>query len=450
MIQSVGSKRFTDLKRIASEIFSAGIKAVDPEICVRRHLRLDAGVLQIGNSSFPLDQIKRLYLIGFGKASAAMARPVEALLGDRIDGGLIVTKYGHGVPLKHCRVMEAGHPVPDENGVKATDALLDLLASANHNDLILCMISGGGSALTPAPVKGVDLTDKQEMTRLLLSCGANIHEINTIRKHLSHIKGGQLCRKANGASLVSLILSDVIGDDLDIIASGTTAPDISTFHDCLTILSRYSLLETAPDSVLRHMSEGCKGQVDETLKPGASEFDRVENHIVGGISDALNAAAKKACLLHFTPIILSSSIQGEAREVARVLSSIAREVRRFGRPVSPPGCLLSGGETTVTLSANGKGGRNMELALAAGIELADVPRTLLLSAGTDGTDGPTDAAGAFSGDATVIRANALNLSVHQHLAQHNSYPFFQQLSDLLVTGPTRTNVMDLQIILIDK
>jgi len=450
MIQPVGSKCFNDLKRIASAIFLAGIKAVDPEICVRKFLRLDAGILQIGNSSHQLDKVKHLYLIGFGKASAVMARPVEALLGNRIDGGLIITKYEHGVPLKRCRVMEAGHPVPDENGVKATEALLNLVASANHNDLILCMISGGGSALTPAPVKGIDLADKQEMTRLLLSCGASIHEINTIRKHLSYIKGGQLCRRANGASIVSLILSDVIGDDLDIIASGVTAPDVSTFDDCMAILSRYRLFETTPDPVLKHLSEGCKGQVDETLKPGDPQFNRVENYIVGSISDALNAAAKKASHYDFSPLILSSAIQGEAKEVAKVLSSMAREVRRFGRPVSPPGCLLSGGETTVTLRGNGKGGRNMELALAAGIELADVPRTLLLSAGTDGTDGPTDAAGAFASDSTVIRANALNLSARQHLARHNSYPFFQKLGDLLVTGPTRTNVMDLQVILIDK
>jgi glycerate 2-kinase len=439
-----------DLKSIASEIFAAGIKAVDPEDCVKRSLRLDEGTLRIGDSVYNLNRINNLYVIGFGKASAAMARPVEAMLGDRIKDGLVITKYGHGVSLECCRVLEAGHPVPDENGRRATEALLDLVGSATADDLILCLISGGGSALTPAPAEGIELADKQETTRLLLSCGATIHEINTLRKHLSKLKGGQLCRQANGATMVSLILSDVVGDNLDIIASGATAPDASTFNDCIEILLRYDLFEKIPGSVRSYLDQGRKGLVAETLKSGAPEFSKVDNHIVGSLSEALNAAAQKARSLDFNPLLLSSTIQGEAREVAKVLASVAAEVSKHGQPISPPACLLSGGETTVTLKGRGKGGRNMELALGAAQGLKGLSRTLLLSAGSDGTDGPTDAAGAFVDHTTVSRADALHISAFDHLAQNNAYPFFQKLGDLLITGPTRTNVMDLQIILIDK
>lgn len=438
-----------DLKKIATDIFCAGIDAVDPERCVKQFLRYGSNELSIGGKSYPLNKINNIFLIGFGKASAAMAMPVEAMLGNRITDGLIITKYGHGVPLRRCRIMEAGHPVPDDNGARATAALMDMVGTANADDLIICMISGGGSALTPAPAPGIDLADKQETTRLLLACGADIHEINTIRKHLSTIKGGQLCKRANGAAMVSLILSDVIGDDLDIIASGATAPDTATFDDCREILSRYGLLDQVPEPVSRHLSAGCRGQVEETPKPGSAVFNNVYNHIVGSISHALTAAENEAHRQGFNPLVLSSTIQGEAREVAKVLSAVTREVRCAGKPIRPPACLLSGGETTVKLKGSGKGGRNMEFALSAGIELTNLSQVLLLSAGTDGTDGPTDAAGAFADGSTVFRANSLKLSAYHHLDNNDAYPFFQALGDLLVTGPTRTNVMDLQIVLID-
>lgn len=437
------------LKDIASSIFSAGIRAVEPASCVNRHLRLAAGDLRVGETSYPFEASGKLLLIGAGKASAAMARSAERLLGDRIDAGLVITKYDHGVALERCRMMEAGHPVPDENGVRATGALLDLVATAGPGDLILCMISGGGSALTPAPVDGISLADKQETTRLLLACGATIHEINTIRKHLSRIKGGQLCRHANGARMVSLILSDVIGDNLDIIASGATAPDPGTFGDCIEILSRYGLTERIPEPVCRHLSEGSRGRAEETPTSGDPVFDLVDNRIVGSISDALSAAENESRRLGFTPIVLSSMIQGEAREVAKVLCAVAKEVRRSGRPIPAPACLLSGGETTVRIRGDGLGGRNMELALAAGLQLSGDSRTLLLSAGTDGSDGPTDAAGAFADGSTVSRAEALGISACRSLANNDAYRFFHPLGDLLVTGPTRTNVMDLQIGLVD-
>lgn len=438
-----------NLKDLALTIYKAAIAAVTPEKCVRRWMKLTDCNLIVGDHVYNLSKVKKIYLVGAGKASAAMARAAETLLGDYISDGIVITKYGHGVPLSRCRLMEAGHPVPDESGVRATEALLDLVAAAGPEDLILCMISGGGSALCTAPAEGVSLEDKQETTRLLLGCGATIHEINTIRKHLSLIKGGWLYRSANGARIISLILSDVIGDDLDIIASGVTAPDTSTFGDCMEILSRYDLFETVPGAVRYHLSKGCKGEVAETPKPQDHIFANIYNQIVGSISDALVAAETEAGRHGFTPLILTSMIRGEAREVAKVLSAIAEEIRRSNKPVNAPACLLSGGETTVILKGDGVGGRNMELALSAGIELSGCLKTMLLCAGTDGTDGPTDAAGAFVDGTTVTRADALGISAIRHLANNDAYRFFESLGDLLITGPTRTNVMDIQIVLVD-
>ena len=437
------------LKQTAAVIFNTGLQAVDPERCVHRYLNIADNHLRVGEMAFSLDGIGRVFVIGAGKASAAMARAVEAVLGDRIDHGLVITKYGHGVPLKCIQVMEAAHPVPDENGVRATAALLDLVATAGPKDLVLCLISGGGSALTPAPFQGISLADKQMVTELLLGCGATIHEINTIRKHLSRIKGGRLCEQANGAAVVSLILSDVIGDNLDVIASGATAPDPSTFADAQALVDGFGLQEKIPQAVADLLSRGVRGEVPETPKPGDPVFDKARNIIVGSLSEALLAAESQARKRGFNPLVLTSMIQGEAADVAKVLCAVGKEVDRFNRPVAVPACLLSGGETTVTLKGNGLGGRNMELALAAAMELDGARRTLLLSAGTDGTDGPTDAAGAFADGSTVARATAMGLEPQAYLSNNDSYRFFEQIGDLLITGPTRTNVMDLQIVLVD-
>ncbi|MCF8074860.1 MAG: glycerate kinase [Desulfotignum sp.] len=438
------------MKKISKAIFDAGIRAVMPEVCVARHLNLSGSQLSTGGIDLDLDPIRRIYVAGAGKASAAMAKEVEKILGSRIHDGVVVTKYGHGLPLTHCRVVEAGHPVPDENGRTGATALLDLVSEAGPDDLVLCLISGGASALTPLPADGITLGHKQETTRQLLGCGATIHEINTIRKHLSKIKGGQLCAAANGARVISLILSDVIGDDLDIIGSGITAPDTGHFRDCRAILERQGIWDSIPEPVRKHIRSGMDGRIPDTPKPGDPIFSRVTNQVVGSLSDALNAAAIEAENQGVTPLVLSSMIQGEAKEAAKVLCAVAREVRRFGRPVKPPACLLCGGETTVTITGSGTGGRNMELALAGALALAGEGEILLLSAGTDGTDGPTDAAGAFADGNTVSRAKALGLSAENHLAENNSYPFFKAIDDLMITGPTRTNVMDIQILLISE
>ncbi len=436
------------LKKSATAIFEAGVRAVAPDACIKKQVRISSTRLWVGNIDLNLDQIRHVYVAGAGKASAAMAREVEQILGSRIHDGVVVTKYGHGLPLKHCRVMEAGHPVPDSAGVAGASALLDMVSEAGPDDLIVCLISGGASALTPAPADGLSLADKQDTTRQLLGCGATIHEINTIRKHLSKIKGGQVCAAANEARVVSLILSDVIGDDLDIIGSGMTAPDTGHFRDCRAILQRHGIWDSVSEPVRNHIRAGMDGRIPDTPKPGDPIFSRVTNQVVGSLSDALSAAAIEAENQGFTPLVLSSMIQGEAKEAAKVLCAVAREARRSGRPAKPPVCLLCGGETTVTIKGNGTGGRNMELALAGALALQGTFGIMLLSAGTDGTDGPTDAAGAFADENTVSRAKALGLSAEKHLNENNAYPFFKALDDLLITGPTRTNVMDMQILLI--
>lgn len=436
------------LRQTASAIFHAALSAVDPAACVRRWLHPADGGVRVAGRELSARACRNIYIAAIGKAAASMAGAAEAVLEDRIKEGLVITKYGHGQPLARCRVMEAGHPVPDESGMKATDALIELLQKAGPNDLVLCLVSGGGSALSPAPAPGISLADKQAATGLLLGCGADIHEINTIRKHLSRVKGGQLCRFVRGAAVVSLILSDVVGDDIHSIASGITAPDPGTFSECMEIITRYGLWEKIPRPVQKHLSEGIDGLVPETPKPGDPVFASVTNHIVGSNSRALAAAGAEAERLGFRPLVLSSMIQGEARETAKVLCAVLKEVRRSGHPASPPACVLSGGETTVTVRGSGKGGRNMEMALSAAIELAGLPDILFLSTGTDGTDGPTDAAGAFADGGVASRAQGLGLSMRQSLAGNDAYRFFRQTGDLFITGPTGTNVMDLQIMLV--
>jgi hydroxypyruvate reductase len=297
-------------------------------------------------------------------------------------------------------------------------------------------------------VAGVDITAKQQMSRLLLESGATINEINTVRKHLSRIKGGNLCTYTGKAQLVSLILSDVIGDDLQVIASGLTAPDSTTFSDCFQIFDQYHLWDALPAQVANHFTRARAGKAAETPKPDSPTFQRVFNLIIGSNSLALQAAADEAAERGFPPLVLTSMLKGEAREAGLVLTSIAKEIQRSGSPIASPACLLSGGETTVTLAGNGLGGRNMELALAASFELDQTEGILLLSAGTDGTDGPTDSAGAFADGTTAARAKSRGLSPLISLKNNDSYNFFKEIGDLLCTGPTRTNVMDLQIFLI--
>jgi len=436
------------LRADALSIFGDGLAAVDPEAAVRSALRLRSGHLIAGGRRLPLAPGGRIFVVGMGKAAAPMATAVEAVLGERIVRGVVVTKYGHRQPLKRIELLEAGHPLPDEEGLAASQAIEDVLAEAGEKDLVLVLISGGGSALLPAPAGEITLKEKATLTRLFLEAGVEIDEINTVRKHLSRLKGGGLARLAAPAAVLSLILSDVVGDPLDIIASGPTVADPSTYADALDVLCRYRLLDKVPKAVLGHLQQGKEGHLPETPKPDAPFFERTVNLLVGSNGIAVFAAAEKAKKLGYRTLVLSTSITGETRHVAAVHAALARETVASGNPMTPPACLISGGETTVTVHGNGRGGRNQEFALAAAIGIAGLPDTLILSAGTDGTDGPTDAAGAFADGSTTRRAAALGLSPTRHLENNDAYPFFAALGDLFITGATRTNVMDLRIILV--
>ncbi|MBI3329830.1 MAG: glycerate kinase, partial [Nitrospinae bacterium] len=386
-------------------------------------------------------------VVGMGKAGAAMAAALEEVLGERISGGHIIVKYGHGAPLRRVTLHEAGHPIPDESGVRAAHTLIESVRGCGPQELIICLISGGGSALSPAPSDGITLAEKQEMTRMLLACGATIHDINALRKHISQLKGGQLARLASPATLITLVLSDVVGDSLDVIASGPTVADSSTFADCLDILQRYHLVDRVPAAIRRRLEAGAEGVIAETPKPGDPVFDRVQTVIVGRNLQALEAASYQAAALGYQALILSSAIEGETREAAKVHAGIAKEVIASGHPLPAPACILSGGETTVTLQGQGEGGRNQEFVLAMALEIRELCGIAVLSAGTDGTDGPTDAAGAVADWTTCARAERLGLQARVSLANNDAYPFFARLGDLLLTGPTQTNVMDVRIML---
>jgi hydroxypyruvate reductase len=402
--------------------------------------------LTIGGREYDLAGLERIWVVGGGKAATAMVAALNQILGYRLGGGVVVTKYDHadpGLDIGPVEVVEAGHPLPDDSGVQGTKRMADLLASATERDLVLVVLSGGGSALLTLPSAGLDLADLQETTDLLLRAGATIVELNTVRKHLSQSKGGGLARLAGGAPVASLILSDVVGDPLDVIASGPTVPDPTTFADATTILERYGLAGRVPQAVRRHLQAGLHGQLPDTPKAGAALFARVHNVIVGSNRLAAEGAVKEAQARGLNALLLSTFVEGEAREVALVVAALAKELVYFDRPVPRPACLVWGGETTVTVRGQGKGGRNQELALAAALAMQDLPNVLLVALGTDGTDGPTDAAGAVATGETIARATALGLDPFAYLADNDAYTFFDALGDLIRTGPTGTNVNDL-------
>jgi hydroxypyruvate reductase len=424
-------------REAARAIWRAALAAGDVAPLVARVVRRDADRILVAGRPCP----SRVLLFGAGKASGAMARAVEEILGERVVDGLVIVKDGYTVPTRRIRLVEAGHPVPDARGEVAAREMLARVRGATGDDLVLFVISGGGSALTPAPAPPVTLAEKQETTRLLLAAGATINELNAVRKHVSLVKGGQLARAASPARVVSLILSDVVGDPLDVIASGPTAPDRSTFAEALAVLERKAVAPRIPATVRDRLTAGAAGRIEETPKPGDRLFDAVDNVVIGNNALVVDAAAAEASRLGYRPELLTRSLQGEAREVARAL--VAR-----ARALPPRTCLIAGGETTVTVHGGGRGGRCQELALAAALALDGDPTLVVLAAGTDGTDGPTDAAGAIADAGTVARGERDGpRSARAALDDNDAYPFLAHAGDLLVSGPTNTNLLDIYLVL---
>lgn len=442
------------LRTDARKIFEAALRAADPRAAVERVLtRRGDHLLLNGQPIFDFTR-GRVKVVGAGKAGAPMAQALDDILGLDTQVGAVTVKYGHLAPTRTIHVHEAGHPLPDANTLRATQSLVTLLQDLGANDLVLCLFSGGGSALMEWLVEGVTLDDLRAFTNALMRCGATIYEINTLRKHISRVKGGQLARLAQPARVVSLILSDVLGSPLDIIASGPTAPDSSTFADCLRIVDRYTLREQFPPSILHHYERGAHGELADTPKPDDPLFARVTNVIIADNQIACDAAARQAGARGYRVELLSTQLQGEARELGRELADRAKAgiEKSFTANSSGTGggertCWLGGGEPTVKLRGHGKGGRAQELVLAAALVLDGAPEMVVLSAGTDGTDGPTDAAGAIADNTTCARARALGLDAAAFLDNNDAYPFFAALGDLVITGPTNTNVNDLMLAL---
>jgi hydroxypyruvate reductase len=426
------------LRGAARAVFDAALRAADVHPLVRRAL-----------ADAPLPEAARVRVVGAGKASGAMAVAAEQILGDRIVDGLVVVKDGYRADTRRVRLVEAGHPVPDARGEAAAREIRAIAESATADDVLLVLVSGGGSALTPAPVPPITLGDKQAMTRLMLAAGATINQLNAVRKHCSLLKGGQLARAAAPASVRALLLSDVIGDPLDVIASGPTAPDASTFGEALAILDRFDLRSRAPASIVERLERGKRGEIPETPKPDDPVFRHVTNTVIGNNQLVVDAAADEAVRLGYGPHVLTRSLEGEARDVASRLVALARGIREGRGPVAAPACVIAAGETTVTVQGRGRGGRCQEFALAAALAMDGADGMVALAAGTDGTDGPTEAAGGIVDGESARRARALGQDPRARLEDNDSNPLLAALGDLVTTGPTNTNLLDLYLLLVE-
>jgi glycerate 2-kinase len=442
----------TDLDKRARELalksLEAAIKAVDPKAIIKSKIRLKGYVLQVNGYTFDLKKFKNIYVVGGGKASGSMAEALEEVLGDKITNGLVNIPKGSKHRTKIVRLHEASHPIPDESGVEGTRKMLDIAENAGENDLVICLISGGGSSLMPMPRGEITIADKRRITEDLLKCGATINEINTVRKHISEFKGGWLAKKAYPATILNLILSDVLGDPLDFIASGPTVPDSTTFSDAIKVLKKYGLWDKAPESIKKVLTDGEKGLIPETPKADDEAFKKVFNVVIGNNRAASMAACETLKSEGLNTLLLTSLLEGEARHVGTVLASLAHEVLASGNPIKKPAGMVAGGETTVTVTGKGKGGRNQEIALAASLKIRGLDGVVIASLSTDGVDGPTDAAGALVDGKTIARAEAFGLRAEEFLADNNSYGFFSQLGDLILTGPTGTNVNDVSVIIV--
>lgn len=431
----------------ATSIFLSGVEAVKPEHFIPKHITVGEKNISIGGHKIDKTSIHSIYVVAVGKAAASMAHETEKIIGDYINEGIVVTKYQHAIPLRICRTIEAGHPIPDENSIEAGKAVIDIFRKASNNDQIIMLISGGASALMADCPPGCTLEDIQYTVQALLNCGAAIDEINTIRKHLSQIKGGQLMQFTS-ATVTALIISDAPGDDLSVIASGLTVPDKTKFIDAWSIVQHYQLLDTLPKSVVQWLLQGVENKIKDTPTSGDQCFEKVYNKIVATNDIAIRAAAQKASLLGYETHVLEPPMSGEASIQAKYFFE---ELRKLSH--GKPACLLWGGETTVTIKGAGKGGRNQEFALAALCHMQKsylTPHTqvAILAGGTDGTDGPTDAAGAIADNDLLLTITNENLNAEKYLLNNDAYTFFKQTGNLIITGPTQTNVMDIVVGLI--
>lgn len=433
---------------IARRCFEAGVAAVLPDRLIRENVVLRGGTLTVGGLTFDLSACRRILAVGAGKASGLMAQALEEALGGRIDAGAVVVKYGHAAPCRRIRILEAAHPYPDEAGLEATRAIRRLCEEAGEGDLVLGLWSGGGSALLADAPAGATLDEVMRLSKALVTSGAEIGEINAVRKHLSGVKGGQLARLAFPAQVVSLMLSDVVGDPLDVIASGPTVADPTTFADARAVLKKYGLEADAPAALLKVLKDGEAGRIPETPKAGDSALARTVNRLIGCNRIALEAAAREAQALGFEARVVTDRLEGDTATAAAQIVEQAREQQARG--CGKAACLLFGGETTLRVTGDGLGGRNQHLALEAARLLRGSSGITLLAAGTDGTDGPTDAAGAVADGATCARAAARGLDAEDHLRRFDAYPYFQAAGGHVKTGPTRTNVMDMVIALVQS
>lgn len=439
--------RSSSARPLLKKLIGCGLVAVQAASTVRLAVIRRGNELIIGRRRYDLSRFDRIVAVGAGKATAPMARALERCLGPRLHSGLVVVKYGHAVPTAKVVVEEAGHPIPDQAGQRAAARLQSMVSSLTRRDLLIVLLSGGASSLLPAPVKGVTLADKRATTDRLLRCGATIQEINAVRKHLSAMKGGRLA-ESTAATMVTLILSDVLGDDLSAIASGPTAPDPTTFREAVAILRRYRIWRTAPPRVRQHLLQGQRGRVAETPKPGSLIFRRVYHHVIGSNTIALAAVTRAARVAGLRTLVHSMALKGEARVVGKRFGMIARSIVHRRQPMTPPCCVVAGGETTVTVHGKGKGGRAQEFAVAAAREIAGLQRVWVAAIGTDGTDGPTDVAGAVVDGETVARAKRLGVNLDHALQRNNTYPALKRLGCHITTGPTGTNVNDLYLLLV--
>ena len=437
-----------DHREIAIEIFLAGVESVKPDSLIKRFVSINQNKLQIEKIGFDLSTIKNIYVVGVGKASAAMAQAMESILKTRITSGHIITKYNHSVPLKFITITEAGHPVPDENGIKGTEQIMSIVNKAEIDDLVICLISGGGSALLADVPEGCTLADLKAVNSILLKTGANITEMNCISKHLSKVKGGLLAKAASPATVVSLILSDVIGDPLDVIASGPTTTDPTTFADAISIIRNYKIEKEIPEKIYRVLQEGFENRRQETLKESDEILLHTINLIIGNNSLALKTAKEKAESLGFESRVITNKLDGDVGDVARYI--VENAVKAKKEISYKKICLLFAGEPTVKVKGNGLGGRNQHLALIIASLLKDLPGITFLAGGTDGSDGPTDATGAVVDSLTAGNSSNLHLDIEQYINNCDSYNYFKKTGGLIITGPTQTNVMDLMVALIDN